>query len=153
MRLPRTLESATALLRHRYTTALGIMGAAALNVFLVLVHNTLRTSDAIVGRVLAYLLLGMGIVVLAGVYRTLEDDRYLPGFLLASFALATEINLMLVRPHLWGSLASFGAVALDVVGVVCSVLVCRLRYNRRRQMAVVHQLFTSIPSATRRHAA
>lgn len=152
MHLPRIMESATALLRRRPSAALGMVGAVVLNVSLVLIHNTLRTSDALVGRVLAYLLLGMGIVVIAGVHRALEEDRFLPGLTVAGLALATEVTLLFVRPHLWGTLGSFGAVALDVVGIVCAVLVCRLRYNRRRQVATVHQL-PSRSSASGRHAA
>ena len=152
MRLPRIMESATALLLRRPSAALGMVGAVVLNVSLVLIHNTLRTSDALVGRVLAYLLLGMGIVVIAGVYRALEEDRFVLGLSIAGFALATEVTLMYVRPHLWGTLGSFGAVALDLVGFVCAVFACRLRYNRLRQVATVHQ-FPARPSASGRHAA
>lgn len=152
MRALHHVES-VATLPSRRMAMLGATGAVAVNALLVLIHNTLRTSYAATGRVFVYLLLSMGIVVVAGVYRALEDDWLLPGILLAGFALATEVNLMILDPHLWGSLGLLGAVTLDVVGIVSGALIGYLRFSRRRQMATVHQFPSTPPAASHRHAA
>jgi hypothetical protein len=148
----RLIESVAALPRRRPKVALGVTAAIATNVLLVLIHNTLRTSDTTAGWVFVYLLLGMGIAVVAGAVKALEDNGLLPGILLSSLVLGTEINLLLLRPQLVGTLGLYGAAALDVAGMVCIVFICRVRFSRGRQVATIHQ-FPVQSSASRRHAA